>query len=136
MIKRQYINNSVEGAQAPSTMVVVNPNILTLQKEGSDILISSNRHCLLGLSFKTSTGKDVTYSYELIDNEEGSLWQEFMKLLPERTSEITISKFRDCALEFIEQNAGRQVEVSFRFFNYKQNRNWLFPDTKPRFRFI
>ena len=133
MIRREC-RNSMEGAQAPSTVVVASPDILTLQKEGSDILISSNRHCLLGLNFKTSTGKDVTYSYELIDDEEGSLWQEFMKLLSERTSEITINKFRDCALEFLEKNAGRRVQVSFRFL--RRNENHLIPMVKPQFKFI
>lgn len=126
----------MEGAQAPSTVVVVNPNILTLQKVGSGCVVGPNQVLLLRLIFTDTAGNEVSYSYELFDEEEGSLWQEFKKLFAKHTSGHFIDVFRACAEEFIEQNAGRQVEVSFRFFNFKRNRNWLFPDTKPRFRFI
>lgn len=133
MIKRVRIK-AVEGAQAPSIAVIYSSDILTLQKEGSGILVGSNKAFLLCLSFKTSTGKDVTYSYELFDEEEGSLWQEFKKLFAKHTSGTFIDVFQACAKEFVDNNAGRRVQMSFHFAQQDETR--LIPMVKPRFQFI
>ena len=127
------LKHQVGETQFSPTVKVEQSQVLILQSEGSRVVMSDQGIMLLDLHFKTSSGKNVIYNHELFDQTEGSLWQEFKKLFAKYTEGSFKKNFKQCAEEFIKTNAGRRVEVTYKFVTYDHVR--LFP-TKPKFKFI